>query len=152
MSDLEPFKSHYLIPELLVCFWMPVNMTRLGDTISEADIMPSQHHHQKFNRIYLRLNYHFWGRTPKVISQLCANEVAVSFIIPNISHLLSHVFRLMFPSRGTPVRKILTPNTIPLFILSQRRSNHAPDRLIWKEELSMFSSSPFFVLLFDNKD
>ena len=32
---------------------MPVNMTRLGDTISEADIMLSQHHHQKFNRIYL---------------------------------------------------------------------------------------------------
>lgn len=106
----KSFQSHCLIPVLrfaseCLCIWpIPWNKTL------EADVMPSQHHHQSLHRVSLKLNYHFWDRSPNVISQLSPYPGALPFLILNVSHLLSLTFpSLMFPSKGASVRERLNP-------------------------------------------
>ena len=73
------------------------------DNTSEGDIMLSQHHHHKFNRIHLNLNYYFEIEFQKSYINFLLSQIALSSIFLNTSHLLS----LKFPCRGTLIRERL---------------------------------------------
>lgn len=104
------------------------------DNTLEGDIMLSQHHHHKFNRIHLKLNYYFEIEF-QVIHQLSAKQrVARSSIFLNRSHLLS----LQFTCTGTPGRERLTSCPTLDSLPSERESSHLSNRQVIVEESSIF--------------